>query len=343
MNFLCWVCKANYLLNKDTYPRFEYEDGEGRDGLNAFIRLLIPRKVKIDEMARVENEIIASVERDFAGEQYRRPVWIKEDNSVAVGIIRGISIPVTEPVVADIPRPKRSKKKRVWTMNVRIARRSHPHKKIRPITGISWLRHWRKVLSALNSVTIGGGWGSYGFPDWSFASKYRSIRKAICASSEEVYVPEWTVSQGFGRMMVRLCAKMIDHFTPPAFFKTVRGMEHEQLFTEFNVSAARNLSLSSERRKGRLKIEISVVKAKEESAEYLDSELRFQVFELPRAHSGARLSDLECVLPSSMAVREPEVYLDPVQKLELFIPRTFDLKLETYDGDLGTYGGFQDN
>ncbi|GKB70582.1 hypothetical protein Tco_0931994, partial [Tanacetum coccineum] len=39
---------------------------------------------------------------------------------------------------------------------------------------------------------------------------------------------------------------MIDHFTPPAFFKTVRGMEHEQLFTEFNVSAARNLSLSSE-------------------------------------------------------------------------------------------------
>ncbi|GKG41531.1 hypothetical protein Tco_0473282, partial [Tanacetum coccineum] len=36
----------------------------------------------------------------------------------------------------------------------------------------------------------------------------------------------------------RLCANMIDHFTP-AFFKIVRGMEHEQLFTEFNVSAAR--------------------------------------------------------------------------------------------------------
>ncbi|GJS59494.1 hypothetical protein Tco_0654278 [Tanacetum coccineum] len=44
----------------------------------------------------------------------------------------------------------------------------------------------------------------------------------------------------------RSCANMIDHFTPPAFFKTVREMEHEQLFVEFNVSAARNLSLSSE-------------------------------------------------------------------------------------------------
>ncbi|GKE69230.1 F-box/FBD/LRR-repeat protein-like protein, partial [Tanacetum coccineum] len=37
-----------------------------------------------------------------------------------------------------------------------------------------------------------------------------------------------------------------DHFTPPVFFKIVCGIEHEQLFAEFNVSAARNLSLSSE-------------------------------------------------------------------------------------------------
>ncbi|GJW61484.1 hypothetical protein Tco_0110819 [Tanacetum coccineum] len=63
---------------------------------------------------------------------------------------------------------------------------------------------------------------------------------------EEIYVPEWTVTKGFEFNDGRSCANMIDHFTPPAFFKTVRGMEHEQLFAEFNVSAARNLSLSSE-------------------------------------------------------------------------------------------------
>ncbi|GJW08561.1 hypothetical protein Tco_1570984 [Tanacetum coccineum] len=75
-----------------------------------------------------------------------------------------------------------------------------------------------------------------------------SIRaeEAVGAGSEEIYVPEWTVTRGFELNDGRLCANMIDHFTPPAFFKTVRGMEHEQLFTEFNVSAARNLSLSSE-------------------------------------------------------------------------------------------------
>ncbi|GJS07742.1 hypothetical protein Tco_0364538, partial [Tanacetum coccineum] len=75
-----------------------------------------------------------------------------------------------------------------------------------------------------------------------------SIRaeESVGAGSEEIYVPEWTVTKGFEMNDGRLCANMIDHFTPPAFFKTVRGMEHEQLFTEFNVSTARNLSLSSE-------------------------------------------------------------------------------------------------
>ncbi|GJQ89303.1 hypothetical protein Tco_0000442 [Tanacetum coccineum] len=63
---------------------------------------------------------------------------------------------------------------------------------------------------------------------------------------QEIYIPEWSVTKGFELNDGRSCANMIDHFTPPAFFKTVRGMEHEQLFAEFNVSAARNLSLSSE-------------------------------------------------------------------------------------------------
>ncbi|GJU85426.1 hypothetical protein Tco_1292972 [Tanacetum coccineum] len=75
-----------------------------------------------------------------------------------------------------------------------------------------------------------------------------SIRaeEVVGDGSEKIYVPEWTMTKGFELNDGRLCANMIDHFTPHAFFKTVRRMEHEQLFTEFNVSAARNLSLSSE-------------------------------------------------------------------------------------------------
>ncbi|GKD73436.1 hypothetical protein Tco_1331718, partial [Tanacetum coccineum] len=63
---------------------------------------------------------------------------------------------------------------------------------------------------------------------------------------QEIYIPEWFVTKGFELNDGQSCANMIDHFTPPAFFKTIRGMEHGQLFVEFNVSAARNLSLSFE-------------------------------------------------------------------------------------------------
>ncbi|GJT62361.1 hypothetical protein Tco_1005894 [Tanacetum coccineum] len=39
---------------------------------------------------------------------------------------------------------------------------------------------------------------------------------------------------------------MVDEFAPPKFFTSVRGMEHDQLFTEFNVGAARQISLNVE-------------------------------------------------------------------------------------------------
>ncbi|GJT78817.1 hypothetical protein Tco_1045542 [Tanacetum coccineum] len=39
---------------------------------------------------------------------------------------------------------------------------------------------------------------------------------------------------------------MVDEFAPPKFLASVRGMEHDQLFTEFNVRAAHQISLSAE-------------------------------------------------------------------------------------------------
>ncbi|GKA61459.1 hypothetical protein Tco_0760866 [Tanacetum coccineum] len=39
---------------------------------------------------------------------------------------------------------------------------------------------------------------------------------------------------------------MVDEFAPPKFFASVRGMEHNQLFTEFNVGSAHQMSLSAE-------------------------------------------------------------------------------------------------
>ncbi|GKC47270.1 hypothetical protein Tco_1064992 [Tanacetum coccineum] len=154
--FLCWVgMSRNYLLNKDNYPRFEYENGEEMD-LNAFIRTADPRNVRIVERARAENEgpivtvakhrtvtllptsvvrlsgeLSASVEREFVG-----------DASVGGGGDKGVAfvggqdivepiVPITDNVETEIPGPRRTKKKRVARESERTPATSHPPKRLR--------------------------------------------------------------------------------------------------------------------------------------------------------------------------------------------------------------------
>ncbi|GJY64512.1 hypothetical protein Tco_0465972 [Tanacetum coccineum] len=408
--FLCWVgISRNYLLNKDTYPRFEYENGEEMD-LNAFIRTADPRKVRIVERARAENErpivtvakhrtvtllptsvvrssgeLSASVEREFVG-----------DASVGDGGDQGVAsvggqdnvepiVPITDHVETETPGPKRTKKKRVTRGSERTPAASHPPKRLRAdygttggsatggkspsvlnrllqdsrlmveqgvpalptlpfitssvtaspleeggdhtdsVTGPSLrtvgpsarfvvlsdsshhsgaksadpevdslVRSVAPVMTTATTVTafvssvaataptaidagknkdvpvpsVFAGSSSSDRTDRTlslftgrsgseFAAGSIHAEEVTNVGLEEIYVPEWTVTKGFELNDGRSCANMIDHFTPPAFFKTVRGMEHEQLFAEFNVSAARNLSLSSE---VRMRAEYNILK-----------------------------------------------------------------------------------
>ncbi|GJZ53438.1 hypothetical protein Tco_0608323 [Tanacetum coccineum] len=63
---------------------------------------------------------------------------------------------------------------------------------------------------------------------------------------QKVYVPQWSVTNGSRLDDGRTCREMVDEFAPPRFFASIRGMEHDQLFTEFNVGAARQMSLRAE-------------------------------------------------------------------------------------------------
>ncbi|GKA68865.1 hypothetical protein Tco_0768782 [Tanacetum coccineum] len=63
---------------------------------------------------------------------------------------------------------------------------------------------------------------------------------------QKVYVPQWSVTNGSRLDDGHVCCEMLDEFAPPKFFASIRGMEHDQLFTEFNVGAARHISLSVE-------------------------------------------------------------------------------------------------
>ncbi|GKE77742.1 hypothetical protein Tco_1543862, partial [Tanacetum coccineum] len=63
---------------------------------------------------------------------------------------------------------------------------------------------------------------------------------------QKVYVPQWSVTNGSCLDDGRVCREMLDEFAPPKFFTSIRGMEHDQLFTEFNVGTTRQISLSAE-------------------------------------------------------------------------------------------------
>nr|GEY54645.1 hypothetical protein [Tanacetum cinerariifolium] len=74
------------------------------------------------------------------------------------------------------------------------------------------------------------------------------IRTVISSDTDlqNVYVPQWSITDGSRLDIGRVCHEMVDEFAPPKFFTSICGMEHDQLFTEFNVGAAWQMSLSAE-------------------------------------------------------------------------------------------------
>ncbi|GKF19512.1 hypothetical protein Tco_0068150, partial [Tanacetum coccineum] len=137
-----------------------------------------PRKVKIVERARVENErpivtvakhstvtllptsvprsfgeLSASMEREFAGDASIGDGGDQGFDSVTVGDDVGPTVPVTEPVEAEIPSPKRSKKKRVIYDSEGLPVASHPPKRLRADYGnTGGSATGGKSLSALNRL-----------------------------------------------------------------------------------------------------------------------------------------------------------------------------------------------
>ncbi|GKC02015.1 hypothetical protein Tco_0993625 [Tanacetum coccineum] len=113
---------------------------------------------------------------------------------------------------------------------------------------------------------------------------------------QKVYVPQWSVTNGSRLDDGRVCREMVDEFAPPKFFASVRGIEHDQLFTEFNVGAARQISLSAEvrmraeyniRERRKLKSVVeekdTLLKAKDEEIESLKAHLLVKEAEAPEA------------------------------------------------------------
>ncbi|GJZ42813.1 hypothetical protein Tco_0590068 [Tanacetum coccineum] len=94
------------------------------------------------------------------------------------------------------------------------------------------------------------------------------------------YVPRWSITNdsllddGFS------CRTLVDRVAPPAFFSALRSMDYDQLYTEFNVGAAR---LLEEKDLEILKLKSKLAKKEAEAAEVI--RLRDQVSSLSEEKS----------------------------------------------------------
>ncbi|GKD63060.1 hypothetical protein Tco_1305168, partial [Tanacetum coccineum] len=138
---------------------------------------------------------------------------------------------------------------------------------------------------------------------------------------QKVYVPQWSATNGSCLDDGGVCHEMLDEFSPPNFFASIRGMEHDQLFTEFNVGTSHQISLSAEVRmraeynikeKRKLKVVVEekdmLLKTKGEEIDSLRSQLLLKEAEAAEAiHLHAEASRFGVAdLTATVKVREQE-------------------------------------
>ncbi|GKA69461.1 hypothetical protein Tco_0775525 [Tanacetum coccineum] len=130
---------------------------------------------------------------------------------------------------------------------------------------------------------------------------------------QKVYVPQWSVTNVSRLDDGRVCREMLDEFAPPKFFVSARGMEHDQLFNEFNVGAARQMSLSAES----LRDEVNALKERNVILEKEQSALDVKVTYLEASAMGkeCELTNLNAQLTSVKS--QNDNLADQVHELEL--------------------------
>ncbi|GJW40996.1 hypothetical protein Tco_0066841 [Tanacetum coccineum] len=133
---------------------------------------------------------------------------------------------------------------------------------------------------------------------------------------QKIYVPQWSMTNGSRLDDGRIYREMVDEFAPPKFFASVCEMEHDQLFTEFNVRVACQMSLSAEvrmraeynvkekrRLKSVVKRKVELLKVKEGEIENLKAQLLLRETKAAKAiRLRAEASNFEAVTELENAV-----------------------------------------
>ncbi|GJZ62979.1 hypothetical protein Tco_0619400 [Tanacetum coccineum] len=168
---------------------------------------------------------------------------------------------------------------------------------------------------------------------------------------QKVYVPHWSVTNRSRLDEGRVCREMLDEFAPPNFFSSIRGMEHDHLFTEFNVRAARQVALSAE---VRMRAEYNI-KEKKKLRSVVDEQtelLKVRDGEIENLKAQLLLKEAEAAKAIRLRVEASKFEaIENPYKMKVTILRVHELetsstglqeKVTTYENCMGRLEEFQD-
>nr|GEY52123.1 putative reverse transcriptase domain-containing protein [Tanacetum cinerariifolium] len=272
--FLCLVgLSRHYNLDEETYPLFLDKDGEDMD-IFSFIHTSDPTKVKVDERERKgdkprslettvshnvplllvapdrgESELDASVDKLFdeggsakaskkrktivadAGGHSQPPKKLKEDHGTPsetfVDSSHHSGVNIAKAEVDSFAKPF-----------VPVSTTATTITSTADLTMVIKEKIVKPSLFAADSTSAGRTDPTMGGLTDLIGSDFlvSGIRTVINPNSDlqKTYVPLWNVTNGSRIDDGGVFYEMVDEFAPVKFFASVREIEHDQLFTEFN-------------------------------------------------------------------------------------------------------------
>nr|GEX98283.1 zinc finger, CCHC-type, retrotransposon Gag domain protein [Tanacetum cinerariifolium] len=281
--FLCLVrLSRHYTLDEKTYPWFVHKDGEDMD-LFAFIHAPNPTKVRVVEPELDEGEpwllettvgrtiLLLPVAPDRA-EIVEVVDTIVEDAALVQSRRQGMRKSVVVDAGGDSNPPKKPRKDHETLSKASICAEPNLHTigalgrfvissdsshhsgtNVAEAKVDSLIRSSASIMTTVTTTTP--------TVDPTFVTKEKVVEPSLfgagsssaggtdpitCVFSDLTGSDFLSVTNGSHLDDGRVCREMVDEFAPLKFFASFRGMEQDQLFTEFNVKAVHQMSLSTE-------------------------------------------------------------------------------------------------
>ncbi|GKA91339.1 hypothetical protein Tco_0813209 [Tanacetum coccineum] len=254
-----FACPASFpwhtskSVSKDPFPKSSEFNAEHyatsqrvEMDLFSFIRTVDPTKVRIGERQRAEASVDKLFDEGGSGNQTEQGDSAVGGQGADIQLVSEDVDTVVEDVASLQPRRQRKRK----TVVVDVGEPSHPTKKLREDHetpgGASVAGKSMFVISSDSSYHYGVNVAEAEFDSLVKSSALMVATATIVTSTVD---PSVVAKKKPVEPSIFWCCGIRTVIGPDTdlqkFFTSIRGMEHDQLFTEFNVGAARQMSLSA--------------------------------------------------------------------------------------------------